>query len=157
MNKASNMSGAAIVAALSIAAVGVAAIWVSLDQQEMPDPRRVTPLIAAALCGGVAGYRSLARNLGGGIMRSGLFGVGAAIVAFLIFAGLLAIRSAYIYHSSVQFDSAKQALFHLIEAMVGTLQRAWYDPAPTAVLLIGGLLAGFISEFFNHIWRSKLH
>ncbi|MGB0508145.1 MAG: hypothetical protein ACPGGK_18315, partial [Pikeienuella sp.] len=156
MSKASNMSGAAIIAGLSVAAACIAAVWIAMEQQSTPDPKRVVPLIVAGLCGCYAGFWQLSRNLGQGFSRSALFGVGASIIAFLIFSGLSAVRSAYIFHTTVQFDSAKQALFHLLEVFVASLQRPLDDPMPTLVLLGGGLAAGIISEVFARLWATNL-
>ncbi|MEO0363680.1 MAG: hypothetical protein AAF322_21340, partial [Pseudomonadota bacterium] len=84
---------------------------------------------------------------------AGLFGIGAALVGLLFFALLFGVRSAWITHSSVQFDAAIEVIGHIIDAGIRVIQRGVESQKTVAAFLIGALCTGIIAEFCHRIWR----
>lgn len=113
----------------------------------------VRPILAAAAIGFVAGWQQLGGNLGREFLLSGLFGIGAALVALVFFALIFGMRSAYITHFSVQFDQAIDIIAHIFDVGLRVIQAVYTSPRTAASLVIGALCAGVIAEFLNRVWR----
>ncbi len=111
------------------------------------------PLVAAAFIGFWAGWSQLGPYLGREFFHSGLFAIGAGTTALIFFALIYGIRSAYITHTGVQFDSAVDVIAHILKISITAVQSTLSSPRTVAALLVGCLISGIISEYFNRIWR----
>lgn len=151
--RARDMRGGAIAAAIFMATAGGCAIWVHMATPEYSEPQKITPLMAGVLTGSYAGWFHLSRKLGRGYIPSGLFGVGAGLIAFLIFAVLTAVRTAYYFHQAIQFESARQALFFVLDATVNVFRAALSEHQAVLTLLALSFAAGVFSEALNRLWR----
>lgn len=147
------MRGGAVVAALLMALAAGCAIWVRMEAHETPDPSRISPLLTAVAVGLYAGWTRLGPVVGGGYVRSALFGLGAAVVALVIFAVFVAIARATEYQFTTQFKSVREALFQTLDFAIGVLGEAAAEPRPAYVLAGGALTAGVFAEAFARIWR----
>lgn len=151
--RARDMRGGAIAAAVFMATAGGCAIWIHMATPEYSEPQKITPLLVAVLAGFYAGWFHLSRKLGAGYIPSGLFGVGAGVIAFLIFAILTAIRTAYYVHQAILFDSARQALFFVLDATISVFRVAADEHQAVLTLLALSFAAGVFSEALNRLWR----
>lgn len=147
------MTGGKLAAAILMACVAVGAIMAFGYHSQSETPDLVMPVIAAALIGLFGGWNQLGRNLGGEYVQSGLFGVGASAVTVVYFAFFYGIRSAYLTHKGVQFDSGTTAVLHVVKAGWGIVLEVTYSHPTLLVLMIGGFVAGLIAEACDRAWN----
>ena len=147
------MRGGAVAAAIFMATAGGCAIWVHMASTDYTEPQKITPLLAGTAAGLYVGWFQLSRKLGSGYIPSGLFGVGAGVVAFLIFAFLTGLRTAYYFHQTMQFGTARQALFSVLDTTVDVFRAAMSEHHAVLTLLALSFAAGVLSEALNRLWR----
>lgn len=137
-------------ALLAVAAAGT--VFTALAVDPMHPEASVRPIYGSAMmCGGLAGWLHMRRGLGDGIGRAALGGVSAAIsglIYFMFFAGLRQVVRVYNF---TQFNSVSELLEYMIERMVDVF---WIAAGPPTLftILIGGALAGMLSEAIRLWW-----
>ena len=146
-------TGGRLAATFTMMLAMVGAMVTYLEDAAFFEPDWVMPIIAAAVIGAMAGWSQLGRNLGRDLFQSGLFGVGAALVALVFFALVYGFRSAWITHVSVGFDAAIQVVAHILDTGIKVIQWAIASRRTMAALIIGSLCSGIISEYCNRIWK----
>lgn len=146
-------TGGKLAAATLMAVAMVGAVVTFMFQIETPGPDMVLPMIGAACVGFYAGWNQLGRHLGVEYLTAGLFGLGAGAAAVVFFAFLYGVRSAYITHTGVQFATALDAVFHMLDAGLNVVISAVLSTATLLALLIGSFVSGVLAEFFNRRWR----
>lgn len=147
------MTGGKLAAAVLMSCVAVGAIMTFGYDIQSESPDLVTPVIAAALIGMYSGWQQLGRNLGGEYVQSGLFGVGASGVTVMFFAFFYGVRSAYLTHKGVQFDSGVSAVLHVVKAGWGIVLETIFSYPTLLELIIGGFIAGMIAELCDRAWN----
>lgn len=146
-------TGGKLTAAIFMAVAMVGAVLTFLFQIEAETPDMVMPILGAGCVGFVCGWTQLGRNLGGDFVQSGVFGVGAAAVSVVYFAFLYGLRSAYFTHIGVQFPTALDAIFHLLDNALNVVASAILSTPTLLALIIGSFTAGICAEYFHRRWR----
>ena len=143
----SRLASAALLAA---AAAGTA--FTGLFAFPLPDGASTRPLyIAAIICGALSGWLHMRRGLGEGIGRAALGGVSAAISALIYFLPVAGLRQTVRVYKFAQIDSAADLLEFLIERMIDVFWMA-VSPPTLFTILIGGAVAGMLSESVRQYW-----
>lgn len=147
------LTGGRLAAALLMMLAMIGAMVTYLDDARFFREDWPTPIIAAAAIGFAAGWSQLGGNLGRDFLASGMFGIGAAIVAVVFFALLYGMRSAWITHFGVQFDAPIDVVSHIVSTGLRVVESAVASRRTLAALVFGSLISGIIAEYFNRVWR----
>ena len=147
------LTGGRLAAAILMMLAMIGAMVTYLDDARFFREDWPAPIVAAALIGFAAGWSQLGGSLGRDFLASGMFGIGAAVVAIVFFALIYGIRSAWITHFGVQFDAPIDVVAHIITTGLTVLESAIASRRTLAALILGSMTAGIIAEYFNRIWR----
>lgn len=144
-------TAARLIAALCLALLALAVSYeVMPHMPESTDFGYFVPLNIAL--GGICGWAFLGRHTGLG--RIGAINNGIAGVAVLVFWGLAAQGTYEMFRLAMthRYRDPLEAIFGIFELSVGYAQ-VLIAPEILATLVIGGVLAGLITEFAGKTWR----
>lgn len=135
---------------LALAAWGAA--YTGLFAFPLPNGASERPVyVAAIICGALAGWLHMRRGLGEGMGRAALGGVSAAISALMYFMPVAGLRMTVKVYKFAQFDSATALIEFWLARMIEVFWMAAAPPTLFAIL-IGGAVAGLLSESARQYW-----
>ncbi|MEM7524653.1 MAG: TrgA family protein [Pseudomonadota bacterium] len=147
------MTGGRLAAGFFMGLAMLGAMVTYLDEAGFEKIEWPPALLAAAIIGFVTGWSQLGGALGRDFMESGAFGVGAAIIGLVFFAMLYGMRSAYITHTTVQFNQAIDVIAHILDVGIKVISAIIASKKTMAAFVVGALITGILSEYFHRIWR----
>ncbi len=138
---------AAVMSAAALGAVYV--FWYQNPPTQFESTR--AGYIGAMIIGAMVGWTHLGSRLGRGFIHSVLVALTAAAFGLLYYLVLAAIRATWLVYSYSSFETMMELLNYITKKVVDGFFE-YMQPEVAFALILGSVIAGILSEWYNIIW-----